>query len=277
MRKVSILLVVALIATSCAVGTYHPYAQNNFGAQSTVVLDKANFRVVRDVEAIVDVNNTRLSRADVASSAYGELLRKAQLTGSQVLINVVIEEVRRETAGFFRLLFGMPKRVQHVAARATIIEFLDENGNPRVSESYRPTNTHTTVTAQPIKNSNTNVSVQEVETIKTQPIQKAPTEAELKASKIKEEEIQKIKQTHKSIIKLTSSFPYSTAYDIYEKLYKKLLTTEENLQTIRKIQPVVILYLNSRGTAFPQIEKQLKNSSSIEEQINIFLSYSQEQ
>ena len=278
MRKVSILLVVALIATSCAVGTYHPYAQNNFGAQSTVVLDKANFRVVRDVEAIVDVNNTNLSRADVASSAYGELLRKAQLTGSQVLINVVIEEVRRETGGFFRWLFGiLPKRVQHVAARATIIEFLDENGNPTVSEPYRPTNTHTTVTAQPIKNSNTNVSVQEVETIKTQPIQKAPTEAELKASKIKEEEIQKIKQTHKSIIKLTSSFPYSTAYDIYEKLYKKLLTTEENLQTIRKIQPVVILYLNSRGTAFPQIEKQLKNSSSIEEQINIFLSYSQEQ
>ena len=276
MRKVSILLVVALVATSCAVGTYHPYARNNFGAQSTVVLDKANFRVVRDVEAIVDVNNTRLSRADVASSAYGELLRKAQLTGSQVLINVVIEEVRRETAGFFRLLFGMPKRVQHVAARATIIEFLDENGNPRVSESYRPTNTHTTVTAQPIKNSNTNVSVQEVETIKTQPIQNAPTEAELKAIKIKEEEIQKIKQTHKSIIKLTSSFPYSTAYDIYEKLYKKLLNTEENLQTIRKIQPVVILYLNSRGTAFPQIEKQLKNSSSIEEQINIFLSYYKE-
>lgn len=276
MRKLSIFFVVAFIATSCSIGTYLPYARNNFGAQSTVVLDKANFRVVRDVEAIVDVNNTRLSRADVASSAYGELLRKAQLTGSQVLINVVIEEVRRESAGFFRLLFGIPKRVQHVAARATIIEFLDENGNPTVSKSYRSTNTLTTVTAQPIKNSNTNVSVQEVETIETQPIQKAPTEAELKAIQIKED-IQKIKQTHKSIIKLTSSFPYSTVYDIYEKIYKKLLNTEENLQTIRKIQPVVILYLNSRGTAFPQIENQFKNASSVEEQINIFLSYSQEQ
>jgi hypothetical protein len=240
MRKLSIFFVVAFIATSCSIGTYLPYARNNFGAQSTVVLDKANFRVVRDVEAIVDVNNTRLSRADVASSAYGELLRKAQLTGSQVLINVVIEEVRRESAGFFRLLFGIPKRVQHVAARATIIEFLDENGHPTVSKSYRSTNTLTTVTAQPIKNSNTNVSVQEVETIETQPIQKAPTEAELKAIQIKED-IQKIKQTHKSIIKLTSSFPYSTVYDIYEKIYKKLLNTEENLQTIRKIQPVVIL------------------------------------
>ena len=114
------------------------------------------------------------------------------------------------------------------------------------------------------------------EVVKTQPIQKAPTEAELKAIQIKED-IQKIKQTHKSIIKLTSMFPYSKVYDAYEKIYKALSYTEENLQTIRKIQPVVILYLNSRGTAFPQIEKQLKNSSSIEEQINIFLSYSQEQ
>ena len=45
------------------------------------------------------------------------------------------------------------------------------------------------------------------EVVKTQPIQKAPTEAELKAIQIKED-IQKIKQTHKSIIKLTSSFSY---------------------------------------------------------------------
>ena len=138
MRKFGILMVVALIAASCSVGTYYPYAQNNFGAQSTVVLEEANFRVVRDVEAIINVDNTNLSRADVANSAYGELLRKAQLTGSQVLINVVIEEVRRESGGLFRLLLGVPKRVQYVAARATIIEFLDENGNPTVSESYRP-------------------------------------------------------------------------------------------------------------------------------------------
>ena len=260
MKKIFYFVLIAIVATSCK-GIYIPYATNHFGAQSQVVLDKANFRVVRDVEVIVDFDNTNMRRAEAEKSAYGELLREAQLTGSQVLINVVIEEVLRK--GWHRH--------QYVAARATIIEFLDENGNPTVSKSYRPTNT-----AQPIKSSNTNVSVQEVETIKTQPIQKAPTEAELKAIQIKED-IQKIKQTHKSIIKLTSSFPYSTVYDIYEKIYKKLLNTEENLQTIRKIQPVVILYLNSRGTAFPQIEKQLKNSSSIEEQINIFLSYSQEQ
>ena len=267
MRKVSILLVVALVATSCAVGTYHPYARNNFGAQSTVVLDKANFRVVRDVEAIVDVNNTRLSRADVASSAYGELLRKAQLTGSQVLINVVIEEVRRESAGFFRLLFGMPKRVQHVAARATIIEFLDENGNPTVSESYRPSNTHTTtVTTQPIKNSSTNVSVQEVETTNSQP----------SSPMASPEDIQKCEQVHKQIVKLSQHYTGSRAFNKYNGIYKSLPETQENILNLQKIQYVVISHLTSQGTAFPQIEKQLKNAASVEAEIQIFLSYYKE-
>lgn len=268
MRKVSILLVVALVATSCAVGTYHPYARNNFGAQSTVVLDKANFRVVRDVEAIVDVNNTRLSRADVASSAYGELLRKAQLTGSQVLINVVIEEVRRESAGFFRLLFGMPKRVQHVAARATIIEFLDENGNPTVSESYRPTNTHTTtVTAQPIKNSSTNVSVQEVETTNSQPTSPMASP----------EDIQKCEQVHKQIIKSTNYYSGGQVFKKYNNIYKYMPQTQENILNLQKIQYVVISYLNSKGNACPNLEKELKNAPSTEAEIAVFLSYYKEQ
>ena len=267
MRKVSILLVVALIATSCAVGTYHPYARNNFGAQSTVVLDKANFRVVRDVEAIVDVNNTRLSRADVASSAYGELLRKAQLTGSQVLINVVIEEVRRESAGFFRLLFGMPKRVQHVAARATIIEFLDEHGNPTVSESYRPTNTHTTtVTAKPTNNSNASVAAQEVETINIQSTQPMASP----------EDIQKCEQVHKQIVKLTNYYSGGQVFTKYNNIYKSMPQTQENILNLQKIQYVVISYLNSKGNACPTLEKELKNAASVEAEIQIFLSYYKE-
>ena len=268
MRKLSVLLVVAIIAASCAVGTYHPYARNNFGAQSTVVLDKANFRVVRDVEAIVDVNNTRLSRADVASSAYGELLRKAQLTGSQVLINVVIEEVRRESTNIFRLLFGFPKRVQHVAARATIIEFLDENGNPTVSESYRPTNTHTTtVTAQPIKNSSTNVSVQEVETTNSQP----------SSPMASPEDIRKCEQVHKQIVKLTNYYSGGQVFTIYNNIYKSMPQTQENILNLQKIQMIVISYLNSKGSLYPTLEKQLMNASSTEAEITVFLSYYKEQ
>ena len=131
MKKVSYFLLVAVLGmlTSCGVGVYYPHSHNLFGAQTTVQLNQANFRVVRDVEAVVEVNNTRLSRSSVEKSAYGQLLRNARLTGSQVLINVVIEEIRRDTRW---------KCAQYVAARATIIEFLDENGNPMVSKSYRP-------------------------------------------------------------------------------------------------------------------------------------------
>ena len=185
-----------------------------------------------------------------------------------MLINVVIEEVRRESAGFFRLLFGMPKRVQHVAARATIIEFLDENGNPTVSESYRPTNTHTTTgTAQPIKNSSTNVSVQEVATINSQPTSPMASP----------EDIQKCEKMHKQIEKLRNYYSGSLVFKKYNNIYKSMPQTEENMLNLKKIQYVVISYLNSKGSAYPTLDTELKNASSMEEQMNIFLSYSQEQ
>ena len=181
----------------------------------------------------------------------------------------MIEEVRRETGGFFRWLFGIPpKRVQHVAARATIIEFLDENGNPTVSESYRPTNTHTTtVTTQPIKNSSTNVSVQEVETTNSQP----------SSPMASPEDIQKCEQVHKQIVKLTNYYSEGRLFKKYNNIYKTISQTQENMLNLQKIQYVVISHLTSQGTAFPQIENQLKNASSTEAEIAVFLSYYKEQ
>ncbi len=131
MKKLIIASIVTLMLSSCAVGTYMPGALNNYGTQTQVVLSGANFRIVRDVEVVIEVDNSNLKRQDVERSAYGELLRQYKLTGSQAFINVSIEEVRRESAGFFRALFvGVPKVKQYVAARATIIEFLQPNGEP---------------------------------------------------------------------------------------------------------------------------------------------------
>lgn len=256
MKKIFYFVLIAIVATSCK-GIYIPYATNHFGAQSQVVLDKANFRVVRNVEVIVDFDNTNMRRAEAEKSAYGELLREAQLTGSQVLINVVIEEVLRK--GWHRH--------QYVAARATIIEFLDENGNPTVSESYRPTNTHTTtVTAQPIKNSSTNVSVQEVETTNSQPTSPMASA----------EDIQKCEQVHKQIIKLTNYYSGGQVFKKYNNIYKYMPQTQENILNLQKIQYVVISYLNSKGNACPNLEKELKNAPSTEAEIAIFLSYYKE-
>lgn len=131
MKKLIIVSIVTLMLSSCAVGTYMPGALNNYGTQTQVVLSGANFRIVRDVEVVIEVDNSNLKRQDVERSAYGELLRQYKLTGSQAFINVSIEEVRRESMGFFRALFvGLPKVKQYVAARATIIEFLQPNGEP---------------------------------------------------------------------------------------------------------------------------------------------------
>ena len=131
MKKLIIASIVTLMLSSCAVGTYMPGALNNYGTQTQVVLSGANFRIVRDVEVVIEVDNSNLKRQDVERSAYGELLRQYKLTGSQAFINVSIEEVRRESMGFFRALFvGVPKVKQYVAARATIIEFLQPNGEP---------------------------------------------------------------------------------------------------------------------------------------------------
>ena len=141
MKKLFYLASVVILACSCATGYYAPHNINQFGTQTQVILSEANFRIVRHLEVVIDINNTNLKRADVEKSAYAELIRRANLTGSQALINVVIEEVRREKTHVIPLIFGVrvSKITQHVAARGTIIEFLDKNGNPIQSETNQGT------------------------------------------------------------------------------------------------------------------------------------------
>ena len=130
-KYLAMLLVVACVLGSCAWGTYVPHSLNLLGNSTSVVLDKANYRVVRNVETVIEINNSHLRRADVEKSAFAELMRQYPLTGSQAYINVVVEEVRRENTNLFRFFFGgKPKVKQYVAVRAIIIEFLQENGEP---------------------------------------------------------------------------------------------------------------------------------------------------
>ena len=53
--------------------------------------------------------------------------------------------------------------------------------------------------------------------------------------------------------------------------------TQENILNLQKIQMVVISYLNSKGSLYPTLENQLKNASSTEAEISVFLSYYKEQ
>ena len=91
------------------------------------------------------------------------------------------------------------------------------------------------------------------------------------------EDIQKCEQVHKQIVKLSQHYTGSRAFNKYNGIYKSLSETQENILNLQKIQYVVISHLNSQGTAFPQIEKELKNASSMEAEIAVFLSYYKEQ
>jgi hypothetical protein len=87
----------------------------------------------------------------------------------------------------------------------------------------------------------------------------------------------KCAQIHKQIIKLSEHYYGGQVLKKYNNIYKSMPQTEENMLKLQKIQYVVISYLNSKGSAYPTLEKELKNASSMEEEIAIFLSYYKEQ
>ena len=108
------------------------------------------------------------------------------------------------------------------------------------------------------------------ETINTQPAQKKTTD----------QNEQKVIESHKQIVQLINNLAGQSAFrsivmDVYIKIYQS--KSQENMINLKKIQSVVISHLNSQGTAFPQIEKELKNASSMEAEIAVFLSYYKEQ
>ena len=119
------------------------------------------------------------------------------------------------------------------------------------------------------KTINNNEIINNNKTINTQPAQK----------KITNQNEQKVIESHKQIIQLINNSADQSAFssivmDVYIKIYQS--KSQENILNLQKIQYVVISHLNSQGTAFPQIEKQLNNASSMEEEVQIFLSYYKE-
>lgn len=296
MKKIFYFVLIAIFATSCK-GIYIPYATNHFGAQSQVVLDKANFRVVRNVEVIVDFDNTNMRRAEAEKSAYGELLREAQLTGSQVLINVVIEEVLRK--GWHRH--------QYVAARATIIEFLDENGNPTISEPYKNISslsssqesqnkqekyttttqkdvnksavTKTTPTKSPAK-PKTTTETKQTETAtkptttatapKTTPATVPTTTSSSKSNvtytyRNKTQQLEFLASTHDVI---TRSHMGQKVYRKYLTLYQQYITNNELVQEFSSIQEVVLNYLQNHTPQ--ELDRALNEAKTYDEILSVF-------
>ncbi len=68
----------------------------------------------------------RFDSAQLQQSAYAALVRKADLTGSQVLINVTIEQVQRLSD----LWAVFPREDNAILMQGTVIEFIDKKNAP---------------------------------------------------------------------------------------------------------------------------------------------------
>lgn len=119
MKRVKLLMMVvisAVLMTSC-VGFSSNLTSNINQNQTTVVLAQNNYHIVKTVSAEVS-DNYFLGfggMKNLENNAVAELTRKANLTGSQALVNVTV----KESIAVKWLLF----QEISVYAEATVIEF----------------------------------------------------------------------------------------------------------------------------------------------------------
>lgn len=96
-----------------------------------------------------------------------------------------------------------------------------------------------------------------------------------------DENAQDVINRHRQIVQLINNLAGQstskyTVCDVYMKIYQSYQKAQDNFLQLQEIQNVVITYLRNNKTIYPNLENQLKNASSMEEEIAIFLSYCKE-
>ena len=116
MERAAMAVAAALLLVGC--GISQNLTSNANLNQTNVVLSQKNFHVVKNVEATASATYVfgigGLSKKALYNNAVAELTKKADLKGSQALVNVTVKN-----SGKVILFFG--KVTYH--AEATVIEF----------------------------------------------------------------------------------------------------------------------------------------------------------
>ena len=122
MKHLSLLVtsvLLLLFASGCGVSSYMTQNQNQ--NQTNVVLSDSNYKVVKTVEATVTNSYVfgigGLSKKALMSNAVSELTKKANLTGSQALVNVTVQVQNKIILVWNR---------KTVVAHGTVVEFIDK-------------------------------------------------------------------------------------------------------------------------------------------------------
>lgn len=116
LSRIAMVAAAVLLLASC--GVSQSLTTNANLNQTNVVLSQKNFHVVKHVEAEVSATYVfgigGLSKESIYNNAVAELTKKANLTGSQALVNVTV----KNSAQFY-LVYG--KVTYH--AEGTVVEF----------------------------------------------------------------------------------------------------------------------------------------------------------
>jgi hypothetical protein len=172
---------------------------------------------------------------------------------------------RQKQSFSYKLLYRNSAEKEVVVKNTTPKTVVKEATKPVTKESSQPVETKT---SKPVGNT---VAPPVAKEVVEQPVWKEEANTEM-ASK---EENQKLQRAHQQLNELYGQTIYdSNAFDIYCRLYKSAPKTKENVQTLMKIQMVLLKYYTTKTTCYPDLAKRLKISSSLIEQKNILLSYS---
>ena len=114
--KIAMAVAAVLLLASCGINAN--LSTNHNLNQTNVVLSQKNFHVVKNVEAEVSATYVLgiggLSKKALKDNALAELTKKANLTGSQALVNVAVHVSYAEYILFSEVTYQ---------AKGTVIEF----------------------------------------------------------------------------------------------------------------------------------------------------------
>lgn len=113
-----IVMAVAAVLLLASCGISANLTTNHNLNQTSVVLSQKNFHVVKNVEANVSATYVLgiggISKKALQSNAVAELTKKAELTGSQALVNVAVHVSYADYVLFSKVTYR---------AKGTVVEF----------------------------------------------------------------------------------------------------------------------------------------------------------
>lgn len=241
MKKQLMYLLTAIVTigmASCSTGRYVNNSQNVNLSQTQVVLSQANFRVVKQVSVSYvykNLHTMRFNASQLKESAYAALVKKAQLTGAQTIINVTMEQIQRESHNFWTALLFAPKYEQAILVSGTVIEFLPEGVTPTYSDAIESS----IVYASPsIPDSDTN------------------DESAIYTDKYEE-------------VKRYYAVSAPTFFEIYEQVRQYMLSNKQ-VETLNQIENFL---LEGNQKDIEALRYEILRSKDINKQVDIFIKY----